>query len=410
MKYDGQFKNVPKDYNTFSGVIPINGLQVALYNVPGFAAARRIIVIGDGITSIADLVAQLVVGVQEAQIVTLSTEDVSAGMWAPIFSITLNAQGAESSMRISMAAVGMDAAPPDFTDVMFRVKQVAALNNAPVVSAEQMIVTGDGLRYDFKYVVALSALETVVTVYAQVNTAFTSLNGFVLSAVNPSAVQYLKNVEYETEPTGTNFLVKGFITSIDGISGTDISLSSAYEPKATNINHDYATGWTAYPAATYTFPAGTKAYGAGVCPIGAVTTNPTKGTTSYDKAWWKKESGDMLIKMDYVQTAGGVAGSGVYLFAMPYGYTIDTSVYPVNSCIGYALSNNSTDIYETDTASEDGHIYVYSSTLVYIKYTAPGAATGVPVSNAAYPLSYARLKYRFEARVKCAQFTTYGYA
>lgn len=61
--------------------------------------------------------------------------------------------------------------------------------------------------------------------------------------------------------------------------------------------------------------------------IGAVTTPPTKGVTSLDKAEWKRNGSMMDIRYDYIQTAitGSANGSGIYLFPIPATYSIDTT-------------------------------------------------------------------------------------
>jgi hypothetical protein len=56
------------------------------------------------------------------------------------------------------------------------------------------------------------------------------------------------------------------------------------------------------------------------------TSNPTKGTTNIDAAYWKREGINMHLMWTYRQTAAGSAGSGSYLFGLPTGFTMDTGV------------------------------------------------------------------------------------
>lgn len=74
------------------------------------------------------------------------------------------------------------------------------------------------------------------------------------------------------------------------------------------LKQDNLTAWTTY-----------------ALTIGATTTAPTKGTIVYDKARWRRLGDSMEIRYDYRQSTGGSAGSGVYLFPLPSGYTIDTT-------------------------------------------------------------------------------------
>ena len=62
-----------------------------------------------------------------------------------------------------------------------------------------------------------------------------------------------------------------------------------------------------------------------------VTTAPTKGTTTTDVVHWKREGQFVYAYYEYVQTAAGTAGSGDYLFRLPLGVTIDTSIVTVNT-------------------------------------------------------------------------------
>jgi hypothetical protein len=72
--------------------------------------------------------------------------------------------------------------------------------------------------------------------------------------------------------------------------------------------------------------------------IGAVTTAPTKGTISRDTLRWKREGDSMRIRIEYYQTAGGSVGSGIYLFAIPDGFTIDQNKQSFNTSTGSPLS------------------------------------------------------------------------
>lgn len=59
--------------------------------------------------------------------------------------------------------------------------------------------------------------------------------------------------------------------------------------------------------------------------IGATTTPPTKGTTTFDSAEWRRRGENMDIRYYLRQTGAGSAGSGDYLFPIPSGYTIDST-------------------------------------------------------------------------------------
>ena len=55
------------------------------------------------------------------------------------------------------------------------------------------------------------------------------------------------------------------------------------------------------------------------------TSNPTKGTVSVDKAYYKQIGDSLEITYTIIQTAAGAAGSGVYLYNLPSGYLINSA-------------------------------------------------------------------------------------
>lgn len=58
--------------------------------------------------------------------------------------------------------------------------------------------------------------------------------------------------------------------------------------------------------------------------LDATTTAPTKGTHQ-EFAKWRRVGDSMEIQYSLFQTTAGTAGSGIYLFRLPSGYTMDTS-------------------------------------------------------------------------------------
>jgi hypothetical protein len=62
--------------------------------------------------------------------------------------------------------------------------------------------------------------------------------------------------------------------------------------------------------------------------IGAAPTPPTKGTVTSDVAQWRRVGTDLELIYNLKQTtAGAAAGSGVYMYPLPSGLTIDTSKF-----------------------------------------------------------------------------------
>lgn len=164
------------------------------------------------------------------------------------------------------------------------------------------------------------------------------------------------------------------------------------------------TPWVDYTTASYVFGSQSpKSFEAGKCPIGAVTTNPTKGTIVEDHAQWMREGEDMLVKFDYKQSSAGSAGSGVYLFPLPVGHTIDLTKNPVNSIVGFGIQSGVTD--ELSSPSISNLVFVYSSTCLALKYLQTGSSEQYVVSSSYGPLTVAATAMRFSARFSCAQFS-----
>lgn len=110
----------------------------------------------------------------------------------------------------------------------------------------------------------------------------------------------------------------------------------------------------------------------GAVVITATTSNPTKGTTTTDKFWWKKVGEDGDFRMEFLETTDGTAGSGDYLFALPAGLQIDTGkITPNSTVVGNASAFSMTGVVGTCTVSSldaasalSGVVVVYDSTHV----------------------------------------------
>lgn len=75
----------------------------------------------------------------------------------------------------------------------------------------------------------------------------------------------------------------------------------------------------------------------GVITIGATTTSPTKGTTTTDNLSWYRDGKNAVLTYKYHHTGAGANGSGDYLFSIPNGMTIDSTVSPAYNTVGSLL-------------------------------------------------------------------------
>lgn len=65
--------------------------------------------------------------------------------------------------------------------------------------------------------------------------------------------------------------------------------------------------------------------------ISAVTTPPTPGAGATTTATWWRKGADLFLQFEYVQTAGGSAGSGLYKFMLPTNLLTDLTKFISNS-------------------------------------------------------------------------------
>ena len=127
------------------------------------------------------------------------------------------------------------------------------------------------------------------------------------------------------------------------------------------LDHSAKTDWIAFPSVA----AGTL--------ITAVTSDPSYGNSGSpvtNAAYWKRSGSDVLIRWDYrhTNTTGSAAGSGIYLFNLPSGLTMDTNFVTVNTETSPGGDNSDsgslgrwTAAYSTD-AFVDGMVSAYSTT------------------------------------------------
>ncbi len=144
--------------------------------------------------------------------------------------------------------------------------------------------------------------------------------------------------------------------------------------------------------------------------IGASTTAPTKGVTSVDKAQWRRVGSDMEIRYDFKQTSAGSAGSGIYLFPIPSGYTIDNTKVPSGSAdqavVGVVKLSATTDAVGVTTALGQVLVSKTYPNRLGLNYTQSTVENTTWVSSAAYQLSGATIGYSFSVKVPIVGWTS----
>ena len=132
--------------------------------------------------------------------------------------------------------------------------------------------------------------------------------------------------------------------------------------------------------------------------IGAVTTAPTKGTTTKDSVTWHREGQFAVITYKYAQSAGsGNAGSGDYLFSLPSSLIANTTLTGTytganiysQSHLGVATSNGSITSTTGPVAGSIGPAVMYNSTQFRIIANAWFSNGNNAISSGLYPLTQA---------------------
>lgn len=112
--------------------------------------------------------------------------------------------------------------------------------------------------------------------------------------------------------------------------------------------------------------------------ITSTGTSPTFGTVATNKAQWKRQGSDLLLKWDFRRTTIGTAGTGYYLINIPSetGCTIDTAKAPTTNPAGgataSAVSNSIVGtFYYLDSGNDGvGQLYPYSGTQLVASFIA----------------------------------------
>ncbi len=146
----------------------------------------------------------------------------------------------------------------------------------------------------------------------------------------------------------------------------------------------------------------------GAITITGTTTNPTKGTTTRDKVFYKREGQNLLLRYEYSQTVAGTAGSGDYLFAIPAasGCTIDTTRIGTSTTVGSTSGDtNNVTVGAASAgisgAAGPGIVSVFSTTALRFMIRDSASATYRALSSASFALSNANLNYSAQASVPC---------
>lgn len=202
------------------------------------------------------------------------------------------------------------------------------------------------------------------------NNADGDIDGQLQLAVNSTAIP-LTAVKIEAYGTANNRKSGTFsiVWEDDFVAGDVVTLQGQKETAAAdliNVLGASRLGRLSYESVSTTIPINTLQtvgdWTNFTMTIGGTTTPPTKGTVVVDNAKWRRVGQNMEIMYTFEQSTAGTAGSGTYLFPIPGGETIDTTLLPVGtsehnavcgSCgiraagsnyVGYIKAYNSTNL------------------------------------------------------------------
>lgn len=230
------------------------------------------------------------------------------------------------------------------------------------------------------------ALLSVATKTA--NYTLTSTDNIILA--DSSGGAFTLTLPSAASNTGKLFKIKKITTDFNSVTISGASSSVDTNGEEVEI---YSNG-SSWAILSRSIPSTWVSYS---LSISGTTTNPTKGTTTQDTAFWRRVGDSMEMRYDYAQTVAGSDGSGTYLFSIPAGLTIDTAkIGAVNTIcsavVGDGLVAYSTVIYQTNVAVYDtGNVFLPSATAVNGTQTLFGSATG--------GLANATVQYSFVAKV-----------
>jgi hypothetical protein len=184
-----------------------------------------------------------------------------------------------------------------------------------------------------------------ITAKYHADISFTTNNSnsvIVRLAVNGAEIDGTPTVSYKNVTTSGSFTLPSTIQSpIINLNAGDVITLQGYKSNTDTCQLYYSAGaYEGYiqaemiDAYVNSIPSLTN-WQTYALTIGAVTTAPTKGTIVRDVANWRRVGSNMEILYTYRQSAIGANGSGNYLFSIPAGYTIDTTITGTTAAPNY---------------------------------------------------------------------------
>lgn len=137
--------------------------------------------------------------------------------------------------------------------------------------------------------------------------------------------------------------------------------------------------------------------------IAGRTSNPTQGTGT-TKAYWRRVGSDMEVEFSFTQTALGTAGSGDYLFPLPSGYTVNSTVLAnTASASGYNVVGSGQVYSGVSSAVYTGFTQADGNSIILVVGT-NGSSTGAVGSGFLAFSTNATMRYSFKATIPITEW------
>jgi hypothetical protein len=204
--------------------------------------------------------------------------------------------------------------------------------------------------------------------------------------IEPSNIKMLSNsttlsdkyeATFQTSATGSSYQLIAHIATVSALAYS-LKVDNITVSPSVYVYGSPVTDWQTYSLA-----------------ITATTTNPTKGTTLIrDIARWRRVGDSMEINYSFYQVTLGTAGSGIYLFSLPPGYSID-----INKLIPVGDQNQAHcgSASGFDSAAKSGFVFPYNATNLGIAIGNSG--TDPIMCSSTYNSLATALTYNFSAKV-----------
>lgn len=316
----------------------------------------------------------------------------------------VNTSGTQSGTHTARPLVPLDGTGGTLSGLTFSSSTSSPLignEMLQLVQSNSTIVAGQGISYSFTIDPAFQAQVLSIRMNFNASSTFVASSGqtgsdsdlkiFIYDVTNAVLIPVTPSVLLANG--SNNFLFKGIFQTASNSTSYRLCIHTS----TSNAN---ATGWTFKcdgfylgPQPILQGPPATDWIQYNMTITGSVS-NPTKGTVSADQAFWRRVGDSMIIRYEYNQTSAGSAGSGIYGFSLPAGFTIDSSKISVPASAGESSVVGPANVFSTTNGENVGWVGVNSSTTLFVE-----DSSGNKMGSARNSLSNTSVRLGFTAEV-----------